>query len=889
MQIPPRSIANQEFSFSDYQRLKNSLINQKHFFESVITATDVAGTSATQIDGTEINGIETDFVLMRSPTLSVLLTATPLASSSPVESAAAFTDGASIPSMFDTDTSLKRALFSDDRYHQPLNSSSSLQRQPNLRHVPTGERPDSGSSLYQNARSGLLHMHSPKTKKIPQQQSEQPHYQKASHQTSHQKADRYRVSLTVSSSKIEEFMAKLTSDSTLSWATKPERSIQPTGQPQTCQSQTGQSQTSKSEAADKESTSHLSADTFFLAWAKEFAASPDGNRQSDRPATPENETERSLLLNQVITRIRHSLDLPSILETTVAQVREFLSADRLVLYQFTPTGEKTPDAVSDQAGRSNIKQTSDALTKPIVGQRVQAGHVTYESRLSEDISSVLNFAEESCFRPCLDTYSRYLLGQPIAVDNVDRQYAHAGCLLNFLHKAQIKSKIIAPIIIKGQLWGLLIAHQCKAYRHWQETETVFLQHIAEHLAVAIEQASLYHQLRRQKVSLESCVIERTQSLKDALSAAASADRTKGEFLSTMSHELRTPLTYIIGMSATLLRWPFGELNERQRSYLATINHSGEQLLTVINDILEFAKVESGRSLLNISDFSLSDLVRSVADRHQAMAQSHDVALAVECALSSELATFRADPQRIGQLLANLLNNAIKFTPAGGQVTVRVRKELNSVLLQVEDSGVGIPESQKKFLFEKFKQLESPFQRQHAGTGLGLAMTKHLVELHGGNIQVSSTVGEGSTFTVGLPIRSQQPLDTRYQVPSTLEQTTKPVVLLLETEENSAAIICELLSADGYEIIWLTPEDDVAVQLTLLKPTLLIADLSLLSHRPDQIKTIEQSITVVGTRVLALLSQPSSQSSHIAHHDTLDKPIDPQKLIEKSRQLTAAYL
>ncbi len=866
MPTSQRSIASQEFSSDAYQRLKDSLMHQEHFFESVIVATDTAGA---------------EYVLMRSPTLTLLLIGTPLDSNPPIERTHSLQDS-----------------FYSGLYHTPLNASGSPQRLSPTSHAPYADHDINHSSPYSNGSSPSFTVQSTRAKEKKRPQTKHPHQQAPNKKTGNkqignkqtgsqkinsQKANQYRVSLMFDPNKIKALMAKLRSDSTVSWDIRSASSLRPTADAHTDSAYPNNSQP-KTQPIAKESIRYPSSDAFFLAWAKDFAQASD-NRQVEHTTVLEPETEQSLLLDQVITRIRHSLDLPSILETTVAQVREFLSADRLVLYQFTDPIGKAKEGTPAHTGAMNIGRTSTEL----VGQKVQVGHVTYEARLSEDISSVLNFAEEGCFGPSHSTYSRYLLGRPIAIDSVDEQYAHTGCLLDFLHKAQIKSEIIAPIIIKEQLWGLLIAHQCKDYRHWHETETVFLQHIAEHLAVAIEQASLYHQLRQQKVSLESCVIERTQNLQDALSAAASADRTKGEFLSTMSHELRTPLTYIIGMSATLLRWSFGELSERQRSYLTTINHSGEQLLGVINDILEFAKVESGRSLLNISDFSLSELMHLVVDQHQEMAESHDVTLAVECLLDYETDGFRADFKRIEQILSNLINNAVKFTPAGGQIIVRVKKKLDTALLQVEDSGIGIHESQKQFLFEKFKQLESPFQRQYPGTGLGLAMTKHLVELHGGTIKVDSVVGEGSTFTVSLPLQSKPPSSVRYQVPSALEQIVKPVVLLLETEENSAAIICELLTADGYEIICLNPADDIAAQMALLKPALLIADLSLLSHRQDEIKAIEQSITIVSTRVLALLGQPSSQSSHIAHHDTLDKPIDPKMLLEKSRQLTTAHV
>ncbi|MEO0769221.1 MAG: ATP-binding protein [Cyanobacteria bacterium J06649_4] len=909
MPTSPLLIADQVASASAYQRLAAALLQQQQFFDSVLTEVtaetqQLESTEASKSTGASKQGdTSVRFVLMRSHPLSVLLIAHPLS---------------------------EQAAQLEEKTHT---------LQTTTRQATAHTAPDLANHSEKASENLRTHI----SQAVAKAQAQQT--QAASSETDRDSETeiKYRIHLTFDNQEIATFAQHLSTDNSISV-----EALQET-----------------LEIAPAHSTA------FVLAWAKNLAASPEDGPQAStsekraannakliqervaahtapdalepQSVTPrtakettqaatqktlDNQTQQSLLLNQVITRIRHSLDLPAILETTVAQVREFLEADRLVLYQFdqldsvdlsylleetgtqetgtqetdtqetgtkktaakeTGTGNQTPVKNQTVASSRNVATDIHKNSGTIIGQCIHAGHVTYEARISEEITSVLNYSEEECFQKVLKTHPRYLLGQPITVNTIEQQYASTPCLVSFLQKAQVKSKIIAPIIVQDQLWGLLIAHQCTHYRQWEDTEVVFLQHIAEHLAVAISQAALYHQLRQQTVSLESCVVERTQNLRDALLAAESANLTKGEFLSTMSHELRTPLTYIIGMSATLLRWSIGELSERQRSYLNTINHSGEQLLGIINDILEFAKVRSGRSLLEFSDISLHSLIDQVLEDHRPEAERQSVEFSATLETAASAQPFRADAKRLSQILANLVRNAIKFTPAGGRVTLRIWQEAQTTVFQVQDTGIGIPESQKSLLFDTFKQLESPFQRQYPGTGLGLAMTKRLVELHGGLIQVDSVVGEGSSFTVRLPMQTAAHDSARYEVPTTtrLHHGHKRV-LLLEKEEDSAAIICDLLTADGYEVIWLVEPEQTLAQLELLEPTILIADLSLLSHDLNEIKSIQLTITAIGAKVLALLGQPASQSSHIAHHDTLDKPLDPKKLLEKSRQLTNLF-
>ncbi|HYW20685.1 MAG TPA: HAMP domain-containing sensor histidine kinase [Nodularia sp. (in: cyanobacteria)] len=257
-------------------------------------------------------------------------------------------------------------------------------------------------------------------------------------------------------------------------------------------------------------------------------------------------------------------------------------------------------------------------------------------------------------------------------------------------------------------------------------------------------------LTAEKQTLEKRLIERTMALREALLAAEAANRLRNEFLATISHELLTPLTYVIGMSSTLLRWPLGELSKRQRDYLQTIHDSGEHLLELINDILDLSQIEAGKTVLNITEFSLTETAKNSLESLIKKAASKQINLQLDLQIDPRRDRFTADAERIGQILWNLLTNAIKFTPEGGSVTLRIWVENNTAIFQIEDTGIGIPEAQLPLLFEKFQQLDTPYRRSYEGTGLGLALTKQLVELHRGRIEVESTVAIGSIFTVWIP-------------------------------------------------------------------------------------------------------------------------------------------
>ncbi|MEC4813267.1 MAG: GAF domain-containing sensor histidine kinase [Scytonema sp. PMC 1069.18] len=482
------------------------------------------------------------------------------------------------------------------------------------------------------------------------------------------------------------------------------------------------------------------------------------------------------LLNQVTTQIRKSLDLSVIIATAVTQVREFLKLDRLVVYKFeklkTPTQksilqtsqhqvfqeEETSGSIEENYNSNLFLQhipsedSTNQWFSYVWEQDISdmTGRIIYEVRASDSIPSVLVLQLENSFKETNRCWEKYRQGYTLAINDVEKTYVLEECLLNFLREANVRAKLASPIVFEDNLWGLLIAHQCTSPRQWTESEKILLTSVAEQLAIAIHQAELMQSLTHEKQTLEARVIERTVALHDALIAAETARRLRSEFLATVSHELLTPLTYVIGMSSTLLRWSFGELTKRQRDYLQTIHDSGEHLLEMINDILELSQIEAGKAALNVTQFSLRNIAETIINGLQDKAITQRINLKLDVQINQQGDRFPADVSKVQQILGNLLSNAIKFTPEGGNVILRLWIEDENAIFQVEDTGIGIPEEQLPLLFEKFHQLDTPYRRRYGGTGLGLALTKQLVELHRGRIEVESTVGVGSVFTVWIP-------------------------------------------------------------------------------------------------------------------------------------------
>ncbi len=239
-------------------------------------------------------------------------------------------------------------------------------------------------------------------------------------------------------------------------------------------------------------------------------------------------------------------------------------------------------------------------------------------------------------------------------------------------------------------------------------------------------------------------------LRRASAAAEAANRAKSELLANMSHELRTPLNAVIGFSEVLGSEMFGRLgHDRYVEYADDINKSGKHLLALISDLLDISRAESGQLTLKEEPVDVAAVVEGSVRFVTPQATQANVSLAVE--LASNLPTLRADELKFRQVLVNLLSNAIKFTPAGGRVTLTAKLDAaRHLCLVVRDTGIGMAAQDIPVAFEAFRQLDSTMSRKHEGVGLGLSLSKRLVELHGGTIEIDSAVGRGTEVTVRFP-------------------------------------------------------------------------------------------------------------------------------------------
>jgi PAS domain S-box-containing protein len=412
---------------------------------------------------------------------------------------------------------------------------------------------------------------------------------------------------------------------------------------------------------------------------------------------------------------------------------------------------------------------------------------------------------------------------------------------------EIKSGMYMPLKVGDQIIGSISVESEVADAFTQQDERL-LATLATQAAVAFENARLYQAvqqelgerrraeelLEQERNSLAQRVEDRTGELIAANSNLARALRVKDEFLANMSHELRTPLNAILGLSESLGEQVAGALNEKQQKYVQTITESGHHLLSLINDILDLAKIEAGQVTLDISKVDVYTLCQSSLRMVKQIAQKKNQEVSLE--IDKNFGLIWADERRLKQMIVNLLSNAVKFTPEGGKLGLEVHgdKDENRVLITVWDSGIGIAESDITRLFQPFVQLSTGLARESTGTGLGLALVAQMARLHSGGVSVSSKPGEGSRFTLVLPWEPALALDTmermkitgKFRAIKATGDQSRPLILLVEDTAEVGMMVSDYLEAAGYKVIIAKDGAEGLSEAKRVHPDLILMDLQM---------------------------------------------------------------
>ncbi|MBX3015713.1 MAG: response regulator [Caldilineaceae bacterium] len=406
-------------------------------------------------------------------------------------------------------------------------------------------------------------------------------------------------------------------------------------------------------------------------------------------------------------------------------------------------------------------------------------------------------------------------------------------------------------------------------------------------------------LEAERTQLAHRVEERTKELSVANAELQRSARLKDEFLATVSHELRTPLSVILTLAEAINDEVYGETTQRQRKAIERIVKSGRHLLELINDIIDVSKVESGKLTLEIGPVSVTNLCEDCLQMVQEIAQSKQIQLTKSFSLTNDL--LYADGRRLMQILLNLLNNAVKFTPEQGRVMLEVYEdaEQESLTLVVSDTGIGIANEDIAKLFRPFIQLDSKLARQYQGAGLGLALVYRLTRLHGGSVAVESVLNQGSRFTIVLPhhrrrdphvrIFDQLALLQSSALPTSSSARATPMLLILADENEFSTHELKLqLAQEGHPVVFAQNGLDAVAQSKKHHPALLLVDMQLPQlDSLEAIRQIRQHAELNHLPIIALtaLAVPGDRERYITMgvDEFVRKPLS-QKLLRNLLRL-----
>ena len=449
------------------------------------------------------------------------------------------------------------------------------------------------------------------------------------------------------------------------------------------------------------------------------------------------------VLGEVSQAVSSSLDLHQVLTTIVTRATQLSRTDGGSIFEFDPTNRRFHLSAchgTTQELSDRLWQTRIHLEETFLGRAVACG----EARQAPDL-------EQEAADPHIDV----------------------------LLKAGWRSMLVVPLLREQEIMGALVVRRKGSGAF--DTRTVdLLETLAGQSTMAIHNAGVFRELEEKSRQLEV------------------ASQHKSEFLASMSHELRTPLNAVIGFSDVLLERLAGDINEKQEEYLLDIRDSGRHLLQLINEILDLSKVEAGRMELELASVSLAELMAHGLAMVRERAERHDITLELD--VDPGIGFVRADGLKLRQVVVNLLSNAVKFTGDGGSVLATARIAGDEAHVSVTDTGIGIAEIEQERIFEAFQSGSRGARASMEGTGLGLTLSKRIVELHGGRIWMRSRLGEGSTFSFAIPTRMPSEAEASRDGADAAAAATERTVLIVEDDRHSIDLLTLYLESEGFGVV-----------------------------------------------------------------------------------------
>ncbi|GAB4294103.1 MAG: hypothetical protein Fur0025_30580 [Oscillatoriaceae cyanobacterium] len=609
----------------------------------------------------------------------------------------------------------------------------------------------------------------------------------------------------------------------------------------------------------------------------------DITERKQAEAALQESAKRDRAIARVIQRMRQTLDMETIFTATTQELRQLLECDRVLVYRFLP--DWSGQLIAESVGKGWISVL-----------QAQMENSTFTANATEiDTCIIKHFGTDDSLT-LKDSYLQdtqggaYAQGVNYLAVNDIYTAGFNSCYLNLLTNLQARSYLTVPIFCGQKLWGLLASYQNSCSRHWQSEEIKIAVQIGNQLGVALQQAELLDQTKKQ-----------SEALQKALIAADAANRAKSEFLANMSHELRTPLNAILGFSQVMARDTSISVDNQQ--HLGIINRAGEHLLSLINDILEMSKIEAGRTKLNETAFDLLGLLDTIEKMLRLKAQSKGVQLIFD--LSPHLPKcVEGDEGKLRQILINILGNAIKFTEKGS-VTLRVRlgdmvaditevpPDLSPMRLhfEIEDTGPGIAANELPQLFEPFNQTETG-RKSGQGTGLGLPISRKFVQLMGGDIRVRSTLGVGTIFDFDIAMSQSvlpeipviQPQDKIIGLAPGQPQYR---ILAVDDRPESRLVLVKLLGGIGFQVREAANGKEAIDEWRSWQPDLILMDMRMpVMNGREATEYIKQQPEGQNTVIIAITASAFEEERQMileaGCNDFVRKPFQAAELLEKLR-------